>query len=232
MKKRPDINRFALLDYDFAAFQPGMCVADIGCGKGGQLRKLASRGCIAVGLDPDLERVGMGAERGLKVVAGHAEQLPFRREVFDGVICKVTIPYTAEHLVFPEIARVLKPGGTAQLCYMGAGFYLRLLVLGQGGWLKQRFYGFKTLVNTWLFALTGRTLPGYWGDTLYQSQRRLRKYYAGNRLTLLRETPSKTFFGLPVFIYHTVQAPQNVRWQPFTKPAAEDADRLLTPVAS
>jgi SAM-dependent methyltransferase len=230
MKKKPDINRFALLDYDFAAFDPGMRVVDIGCGKGGQLQKLVSRGCRAVGLDPNPERVRMCTDLGLEAMVGEAEQLPFPNAAFDGLICKGTIPYTAEPLAFREIARVLKPGATAQMAYLSAGFYLRLMMLGQGGWLKQRAYGLRTLLNTWLFALTGRTLPGRWGDTLYQSRRRLRKYYAGNRLTLLRETPSKTFFGLPVFIYHEVQAAQRARVQPITEAATEVATEATAEV--
>src|SRR5271157_4440270 len=47
MDKKDDVNRYALLDYDFATFSPGMRVVDIGCGKGRQLRKLAAHGCLA-----------------------------------------------------------------------------------------------------------------------------------------------------------------------------------------
>jgi ubiquinone/menaquinone biosynthesis C-methylase UbiE len=229
MKKKNDINRFALLDYDFTAFEPGMRVADIGCGKGGQLQKLAGRGCRAIGMDPNLERLRMCADLGLEVVAGHAEQMPFPGDSCDGVICKGVIPFTCEPLAFREIARVLRPGGTAQLACLGSGFYLRLLVLGSGGRVKQRLYGLKTFLNTWLFALTGRVLPGFLGDTVYQS-RRLQKYYGANRMILVRETPSKTFLGLPVFIYHRIQTTRVVA-QPV--PAAETIEEVagMLPVA-
>ena len=222
MKKRDDINRFALLDYNFASFEPGMRVVDIGCGKGSQLQELVSRGCSAIGLDPNHDRLRTCAESGLEVVAGHVEQMPFADKSFDGLICKVTIPYTTEPLAFREIARVLKPGGTAQFVYMGAGFYLRLLLLGSGGLVKQRSYGLKTFLNTWFFAMTGRALPAFLGDTLYQSRRRLRKYYAANRMTLVRETPSQTFFGLPVFIYHCVQTRQRVAVKPIREENKKD----------
>lgn len=232
MKGKIDINRYALLDYNFSDFQPGMRVLDIGCGKGGQLKKLISRGCQAVGLDPNRERLRLCTDAGLEVITGHAEELPFPDASFDGVICKGVIPFTVEPVAFHEIARVLKPGGTAQLAYLAAGFYLRLLMLGQGGRVKQRVYGLKTFFNTWLYALTGRIFPGHWGDTVYQSRRRLRKYYAENRFTLLRETPSKTFFGLPVFIYHAIQLAQPARVQAITEVPVEEPAEVLTSVAS
>ncbi|HTR23083.1 MAG TPA: class I SAM-dependent methyltransferase [Terriglobales bacterium] len=231
MKKRPDINRFALLDYNFAAFEPGARVLDIGCGKGGQLLKLSGRGCQSIGLDPNIERVRTCVGLGLKVAVGEAEHLPFHEASFDGIICKGVIPYTSEPVAFHEIARVLKPGGVAQIAYLSSGFYLRLLLLGQGGRVKQRVYGLRTFLNTWLFALTGKVLPGVWGNTLYQSRRRLSKYYAWNRLTLVRETPSKNFLGLPVFIYHTVRA-RPERATPINAFATKESAEVLTAVAS
>ncbi|MGH9643447.1 MAG: class I SAM-dependent methyltransferase, partial [Terriglobales bacterium] len=220
-----------LLKYDFADFEPGMCVLDIGCGKGRQLQQLGDRGCQAIGLDPNLKSAQQCAALGLKVVAGDAEQMPFPDGTFDGAICKVTIPYTAEAIAISEIARVLKPGGKAQLAYLGAGFYLRMLVLGSGGWVKQRFYGLKTCLNTWFFALARRALPGFLGDTLYQSRRRLHKYYVANGLTLLHETPSKTYCGFPVFIYHNIQLGDEIQGQPIAT-TEEESIEVLTALAS
>lgn len=232
MAGKNDVNRYALLDYDFATFSPGMRVVDIGCGKGRQLQKLVGRGCRATGVEPNQERLRTCAEMGLEALPGHAEHLPFPDATFDGAICKGVIPFTAEPLAFQEVARVLKPAGIAQFCYLGAGFYLRMMLLGSGGRLKQRAYGLRVFINTWLFALTGRVLPGYWGDTLYQSRRRLRKYYIENRFTLLRETPSKKFLGLPVFIYHAFQAAGRVRPAQLTEPATEDTAVALMGIAS
>jgi len=231
MKKKSAINRFALLNYNFADFAPGARVLDIGCGKGRQLQALAHARCQAIGLDSKPNRVRECAALGLAIVVGHAEHMPFSDGAFDGAICKVTIPYTAEAIALSEIARVLKPGAKAQLAYLGAGFYLRMLMLGPGGWVKQRFYGLETFLNTWFFALTGKALPGFLGDTLYQSRRRLRKYYLANGLTLLRETPSQTFFGLPVFLYHTVQLSQGMQKLHMARTKVESAE-VLVAVAS
>ena len=48
-------------------------------------------------------------------------------------------------------------------------------------------------------------LGGFWGDTLYQSERRLRRYYATHGLELVEARPSPGFAGAPVFIYHVLR---------------------------
>ena len=199
------INRYSLAGYNFAAFDHGMLVLDVGCAKGNQLEKLKARGCRGIGIEPNQGRVNICGQRGLSAIVGQAERLPFANATFDGVICKGVIPFTAPKKAFREIARVLKGGGVAQFCYLGSGFYLRYLFLGPDGWLRHRLYGLRTLINTWFFAATNRVLPGFFGDTTYQSQSQLRRYYKECGLTLLLETPSKTFAGLPVFIYHAVR---------------------------
>lgn len=232
VNKQDDMTLYILGDYDFVTFAPGMRVVDIGCGNGRQLQQLRERGCRAIGLELSYERLRGCAERGLQVVAAQAEQLPLAGATFDGVICKAVIPLTVESIALREIARILKPDGIARFCYQGAGFYLRLLILGSGGKLKQRVYGLRTLINTWLFALTGWVLPGYWGDTLYQSRCRLHEYYSENRLTLIRESPSKTFLRLPVFIYHVVQAGPQVCPQHLAQPATGPMVETLSRIAS
>ena len=57
MTKKNDINKYALLDYDFTNFAPGALVVDIGCGKVRQLQKLKARGCRTIGVEPNQERV-------------------------------------------------------------------------------------------------------------------------------------------------------------------------------
>lgn len=224
MDARDDMTAYLLRDYDFAHFDPEMRVVDIGCGRGKMLQRLAGRGCRAMGVEPDPDRLQACKALGLDVVAAHAERLPLPSASFDGVICKVVIPLTVESLAIAQIARILKPGGTAEICYQGLGFYLRLLLLGSGGWLKQRVYGARSIVNTWLFAATGRVLPGLWGDTIYQSPRRLRRYYARYGLRLIAWTPSRTFLGCPVFLYHKVER-TGVRPQVLT----DEAERASVP---
>lgn len=201
---KDDWSRYSLRDYAFTSFAPGTSVLDIGCGNGKQLQALAQRGCRAVGVEPKPDLVNKCNSMGLNVVQGWAEKLPFQDESFEGIICKVVMPFTAESVAFREIARVLRPGGTARMCYQGIGFYLRYLMVGPG--LKLRFYGLRTLVNTWVFGLTRRVLPKFLGDSIYQSSRRLRTYYDENNLSLIKETPSPRFLGFRVFVYHFLRA--------------------------
>ena len=190
-------------EFVFADFPAGSRVLDIGFGTGEQMRRIGARGCRSVGLeiDPGLARKGRLA--GLAVCRAQAEHLPFRTASMDGVVCKVVIPYTDEEKAVSEIARVLRPGGTARVSYPGGGDFLRYL-LADWDW-RRRVYGLRTMVNTFFYALTGSRLSGFLGDTLYQSERRLRQYYAGHGLEIVEARPSAGFAGAPVFIYHVLR---------------------------
>jgi hypothetical protein len=115
----------------------------------------------------------------------------------------VVIPYTHEAKAIAEIARVLRPGGTARVSYHGLGYFLKYLLTDRR-W-KTRVYGLRSIANTLLYAVSAQRLPGFWGDTLYQSERRLRRYYATNGLELIEAHPSRSFAGAPVFIYHVLR---------------------------
>ena len=199
------IDLYRLPDYNFANFDRGMMVLDVGCGNGAQLEKLKARGCHEIGIDPNGTRVNACLQRGVSAMVGCAEKLPFEDASFDGVICKGVMGFTAPKAAFREIMRILKPGAIAQFCYLSSGFYLRYLVLGPDLWFRFRFYGLRTLLNTWFFMATNRVLPGFLGNTIYQSRSQLRRYYKECNFTLMKDTPSKRFLGLPVFIYHTVR---------------------------
>ena len=190
-------------EFVFADFPAGSRVLDIGFGTGEQMRRIGARGCRSVGLeiDPGLARKGRLA--GLSVCRAQAEHLPFRTASMDGVVCKVVIPYTDEEKAVSEIARVLRPGGTARVSYHGSGYFLRYL-LADWDW-RRRVYGLRTMLNTFFYALTGSRLSGFLGDTLYQSERRLRRYYAGHGLEIVEARPSAGFAGAPVFIYHVLR---------------------------
>jgi ubiquinone/menaquinone biosynthesis C-methylase UbiE len=138
--------------------------------------------------------------RGFQAICGAAEDLPVESESFDGVVCKVVLPYTDERKAIAEWARVLRPGGRVRAAYHGAGYYLRCIETGPD--FLFRLYGIRSLVNTWWYALTDRRLPGFIGDTIYQSTKRLIQYYAEFGLALERETPAPTYRRKPVFIYH------------------------------
>ena len=186
--------------FEFAA---GSRILDIGCGEGAQISQLKDKGVWAYGIDVSPETLQTCRKRNVDVVQGLGERLPFLTESFDGVICKVVLPYTDERATISEIGRVLRLGGTAYVVSHGAGYYLRYLL--QPPKFLNRIYGVRTLLNTWLWILTGLRLPGFLGDSLYQSRRRLLGYYGAACLKLVREFPSQKYLGHPVFLYDRVK---------------------------
>jgi ubiquinone/menaquinone biosynthesis C-methylase UbiE len=194
---------YAVQAFDFAAFVPGARVLDLGCGSGEQLIDLASVPCAPIGADVDLTCLLESRQKGFPVFCAEAERLPLADATVSGVICKVVLPYTDEASVLSEIARVLKPGAVAHLCGHGAGYYLRYVFCGSD--YRIAIYGLRALINTWVYAIVGRHLPSFIGDTVYQSRQRLARYYRRANLRLVVDAESPTFLGFPVFIYQTVQ---------------------------
>ena len=189
------------VEFSWSALPIGV-VADVGCGAGNELVNLREMGHSAFGIDLDERSLEECRSRGLRVVKASAHALPVRTASLDGAVCKVVLAYTDEARAMAEIARVLKAGGVGRLCYHGAGYYVRYLLAART-W-KYRAYGLRTLLSTWFYAATGRRLPGFLGDTLYQSERRLARYYRRHGLRLWKATATREFLGFPVFIYHTV----------------------------
>lgn len=177
-------------------FSHDSTVLDIGCGIGNQLAECSGR--LKIGVEPDSRFASQCHKRGYLTLRAQAERLPFANASFDGIICKVVLPLTIEDQAVNEIARVLKANGKCYLITIGCGYYIRYLLLSRS--LAFRFYGLRTLINTWWWSLTHLRLPGFVGDTTYQSHHRLRRYFASNRLILITERTT-TFLGLPVFIY-------------------------------
>lgn len=189
-------------ELDYTSFPDGSLVVDVGCGEGEQLGALRTAGCVPVGVEPSPLLASALRNAGYEVVVGKAEALPVEAASVDGIVCKVVLPYTDERRAVSEWARVLRPGGRVRACYHGMGYYLSYLLNGET--LAQRFYGGRALLNTALYCMTGRRLPGWIGDTLFQSRRRLLGYYESCGLGLEVEWLSRRFFGSPVFIYNVL----------------------------
>jgi SAM-dependent methyltransferase len=212
------IRPYVLSDFSFSNFPSTKRVVDIGCGAGCHLRELVAHGCEASGVGPDPTCVADLRAEGFEVIEGKAEKLPFSPGSLDGVVCSVTVPYTDERAAIAEWFRILVPGGEVRVSNHGFGYPIRQLVVGPG--LKRRFYGLRTVLNTWFYRLTGCRLPGWLGDTLYQSRRQLNRYYHQLGFGALAAPPAKEFWGLPVFIYHRLQKSQEDR----DNVAARDAE--------
>jgi SAM-dependent methyltransferase len=189
----------------FSDFPSGLRVLDVGCGDGTHLAEIARRGCQVIGLEADRQAVRRLRDQGYEVVQGAAENLPFPDRSFDAVVCSVVIPYTDERRAIAEWSRVLAPRGQVRASYHGLGYALRQLLRGPG--CRLRLYGGRTIANSWLYGLTGRRLPGFWGDTLYQSATRLRRFYELAALSLEAEFIRPAYGGLrDVFFHHLEKA--------------------------
>jgi SAM-dependent methyltransferase len=186
-------------------YPPGGLVIDIGCGDGEQLVRLRDAGCRSIGLELEARAARTCRSMGYPVIIARAENLPLRDESCHGVLCKVVIPYTDERVAIQEIGRVLAPGGVAVLCLHGLGYFLRYLVKPEPSIWKLCLYGARTIVNTGVYRLFGRRLPGFLGDTLFQSEARMRRYYRDVGLRFESEVQSARFLGQPVFITHVVR---------------------------
>jgi SAM-dependent methyltransferase len=108
--------------------EAGMRVLDLGCGPGRHSQALAARDVDSVGLDisqPFLTAAGAGWW-----VRGDARHLPFVRGGFDAAICLCQGGFgllggSDDELVFPEMARVVRPGGRIAVSAFSSYFAVR-----------------------------------------------------------------------------------------------------------
>ena len=184
---------------------PGEVTLDVGCGTGDLMVELTHLGAKTQGIEINPALIESCQTRGLSVQAGSAEHIPFDTETFDRVVCSVVVPYTEEQQAVTEWARVLKPGGRVYATYHGIGYGMHYSLTGPG--LRRRIYGMRMLVNTIYYQLTGRMLPGFWGDTICQTMHRLQAYYKQLGLVLEKESIAATFLGYPRFICHQLVKP-------------------------
>lgn len=87
-------------------------VLDLGCGRGGVVELFWRDVRVAAGLDPDPPSLIDHRTKGMPVIRGVGERLPFVDEAFDLVVCVWVLEHLREpKTVFDELARVLRPGG-------------------------------------------------------------------------------------------------------------------------
>lgn len=188
-----------------SSVSPGESTLDVGCGSGDLLIELKNLGAEVRGVEIDPSLIDACCGRGLDVQRGSAERLPFPVESFDRIVCSVVVPYTDEKQAVAEWARVVKPGGRIFATYHGLGYGLHYLMRGPG--VKRRIYGLRMLLNTAWYQVMGRKIPGFFGDTLCQTNPQLRSYYSRFGLVLERETLAATFLGFPHVICHQLVKP-------------------------
>ena len=94
----------------------GQAALELGCGAGQWARELARRGATVIGIDVSAAQLELARSaddgRAVSLVQGSAEELPFRAEAFDLVMCDHgALSFTDPRVAIPEVARVLRPRG-------------------------------------------------------------------------------------------------------------------------
>ena len=119
---------------------------DVGCGTGFHTARFAEAGWSVVGVDPSDDQLRLARRRGLEVVRGHGEELPFGAGEFDAAVSLWTHTDVDDFAaVCREIARVLKGGAPfvyvgTHPCFVGPH---SLFVAGEGvpelhtGWYRR-----------------------------------------------------------------------------------------------
>jgi len=116
------------VDFDRMGVEPGDRVLDLGCGAGRHAFELYRRGAHVVALDRDqvelaavesmfqaMQEAGeAGAGGSARSVPGDALELPFPDRHFDRVVAAEILEHIPDdEMAMAELARVLRPGGTA-----------------------------------------------------------------------------------------------------------------------
>lgn len=180
----------------------GMRVLDVGCGDGTLLRELALLpGVETLGIEIDPALVAAAGAAGLDVRLGRAESLPIADASVDAVVCSVVVPYTDQRQAVREWARVLRPGGIVNATYHGAGYGVHYMLAPPEGW-RSRVYGARMLLNTALYVPTGKRFPGFFGDTLCQTQGAMRRATANAGLSLECVEVIESTLGIPRILFH------------------------------
>src|SRR5258708_16503093 len=90
---------------------PESNVLDVGCGRGGVVELVWRDVKLAAGLDPDSRSLTGHRARGMPILRGVGEHLPFASGSFDLVVSVWVLEHLREPLtVFREVGRVPRPG--------------------------------------------------------------------------------------------------------------------------
>lgn len=87
-------------------------VLEVGCGAGEMSQRIHELGCEVVGLDISERMAELTRARGIEVVLGDVQSLPFESGEFDCVVAGWVFYHVADRdRALSECARVLRPGG-------------------------------------------------------------------------------------------------------------------------
>ncbi len=101
-------------------FSEGL-ILDLGCGTGFSTTEVKKQGHDVVGMDKSFEMISFAKQKSLKkLVVGGFTKLPFKKNVFTGIISISSIQWLKPEQypdLIKELRRVLKPGGKIIIQY-------------------------------------------------------------------------------------------------------------------
>ena len=97
---------------EWLAPQQGERILDLGCGDGQLTARIAPSGAKVTGLDASPQMAAAARSRGIEVMEGSAESLPFADSSFDAVFSNAALHWVRDQeAMLAEVHRVLIPGG-------------------------------------------------------------------------------------------------------------------------
>ncbi|HYT90545.1 MAG TPA: class I SAM-dependent methyltransferase [Gemmataceae bacterium] len=163
-----------------ASIAQATSVLDVGCGAGQTLRLVAglNEAALLIGVDPDEDACRSGRRGGERIhfLKGEGERLPLADGSVTHVICRVAVNYMHQARALREMTRVLAPGGTLVLSFIGFGYSLREVLAPGNAGLRQRLGNLKCLLSGILLQTLGYQgeRGTFWGRSVpYTSVARL-----------------------------------------------------------
>jgi ubiquinone/menaquinone biosynthesis C-methylase UbiE len=155
---------------------------DIGCGPGHWTIAAARLNEQVIGVDRSLPFLftarKMSRKYGMKnldLILCDAQCLPFIDRPFNGVVCYLVLPYVDDKKVLHETSRILRRGGKVFLGCHGIGYYLSIVIMGNGKFgrrmnVRERAKALEITMRGLFYNITGRRV----GQT-FQTVVKLRK---------------------------------------------------------
>ena len=144
-ERHPALAYSELLTVACALGDPGYPCVEVGVGTGWFAHKVGCR----FGVDPSLGMLKIARKRGLEVVAGIGENLPFRDSGFSSALLVVTLCFVDDPMkVVEELSRILRKDGILVACIVPrdspwGNFYVKLSARGHPFYSVARFYTVK-----------------------------------------------------------------------------------------
>ena len=132
-------------------------VLDNGCGIGMYVEQLQALGGEVFGLEFDHEQAVEAGERGVRILRGAGEELPFPSSCFDMILSHEVIEHVRDdRAAVREMVRCLKPGGRLILFCPNRGYPVETHGIY---WRGRYYFGNKPFVNYLPRRLRDRLAP-------------------------------------------------------------------------